>query len=124
VSSWPPVRATRSVRFDAWTGYDDIGRNHFQHVVTNLSESGDPAHVVLPHVHRFASPLKRWILGTHQGAVSHSQLDSYDFCQDGPKVCATLAELERAKSDQRTVQRIRRCPARSRGAGSGRRSRP
>ena len=65
------------VRTDAWTGYDDVGRYRFEHVVTNLSESGDPAHVVLPHVHLVASLLKRWILGTHQGAVSHSQLDYY-----------------------------------------------
>jgi hypothetical protein len=56
---------------------NDVGRYRFQHVVTNLSESGDPANVVLPHVHLIASLLKRWILGTHQGAVSHSQLDYY-----------------------------------------------
>ena len=65
------------VRTDAWTGYDHIGRYRFSHVVVNLSSSGDPAHVVLPHVHLVASLLKRWILGTHQGAVSHSQLDYY-----------------------------------------------
>ena len=32
------------VRTDAWTGYDDIGRYRFRHVVTNVSASGDPAH--------------------------------------------------------------------------------
>ena len=37
------------VRTDAWTGYDEIGRYRFGHVVTNVSASGDPAHVVLPH---------------------------------------------------------------------------
>jgi hypothetical protein len=31
--------------------------------------SGLPAHVPLPGVHRVASPAKRWLLGTHQGAV-------------------------------------------------------
>jgi hypothetical protein len=46
-------------------------------VVTNVSASGDPAHVALPHVHRVASLVQRWILGTHQGAVSHDQLDYY-----------------------------------------------
>jgi transposase-like protein len=65
------------VRTDAWTGYDDIGRYRFQHVVTNVSASGDPAHIALPHVHLVASLLKRWILGTHQGAISHGQLDYY-----------------------------------------------
>jgi len=42
-----------------------------------VSASGDPAHVVLPHVHRLASLIQRWILGTHQGAISHDQLDYY-----------------------------------------------
>ena len=42
-----------------------------------MSSSGDPAHVALPHVHLVASLLKRWILGTHQGAISHAQLDYY-----------------------------------------------
>jgi len=65
------------VRTDAWTGYDEIGRYRFDHVVTDMSSSGDPAHVALPHVHLVASLLKRWILGTHQGAISHAQLDYY-----------------------------------------------
>jgi transposase-like protein len=65
------------VRTDAWGAYNDIGRHRFRHVVTNLSASGDPAHVLMPEVHRVASLLKRWLLGTHQGAVSHDQLDYY-----------------------------------------------
>jgi len=48
-----------------------------RNVVTNVSASGDPAYVVLPHVHLVASLVKRWMLGTHQGAVSHAQLDYY-----------------------------------------------
>ncbi len=32
---------------------------------------------LLPRVHRVASLLKRWLLGTHQGAVSHEYLDYY-----------------------------------------------
>jgi hypothetical protein len=31
----------------------------------------------MPEVHRVASVLKRWLLGTYQGAVSHDQLDYY-----------------------------------------------
>ena len=65
------------VHTDAWGGYNDIGRYRFRHLVTNISASGDPAHVVMPEVHRVASLLKRWLLGTHQGAVSHDQLDYY-----------------------------------------------
>ena len=39
-------------------------------VVTNVSASGDPAHVVRPHVHIVSSLVKRWVLGTRQGAIS------------------------------------------------------
>ena len=31
----------------------------------------------MPQVHRVVSLLKRWLLGTHQGAVSHEHLDYY-----------------------------------------------
>jgi hypothetical protein len=31
----------------------------------------------MPGVHRLASLLKRWLLGTHQGAVHPTQLDYY-----------------------------------------------
>jgi transposase-like protein len=65
------------VRTDAYHGYDDVGRHRFSHVVVNVKQSGDPAHIVMPHVHRVASLLKRWLLGTHQGAVTHGQLDYY-----------------------------------------------
>jgi transposase-like protein len=65
------------VHTDAWPGYDDIGRYRFDHRITSLNATGDPAHVVLPHVHLVASLLKRWLLGTHQGAVTDHQLDYY-----------------------------------------------
>ena len=32
---------------------------------------------MMPGVHRVASLLKRWLLGTHQGAVSNRHLDYY-----------------------------------------------
>ena len=31
----------------------------------------------MPRVHRVISLLKRWLMGTHQGAVSHKHLDYY-----------------------------------------------
>ena len=36
-----------------------------------------PAHVAMPGVHRIASLLWRWLLGTHQGAFSMEHLQSY-----------------------------------------------
>lgn len=71
------VERRSEVRTDAWGGYNGVGEHRFSHVVTNAKASGDPAHVSMPEVHRGASLLKRWLLGTHQGAVSHDQLDYY-----------------------------------------------
>ncbi len=65
------------VRTDGWIGYFDVGRYRFGHEVTNVSASGDPANVVFPHVHRVASLVKRWLLATHQGAITSKQLDYY-----------------------------------------------
>jgi transposase-like protein len=62
---------------DHWGGYNDLGNVGYTHVKTNISASGDPAHVAMPCVHRVASLLKRWLLGTHQGGVSIRQLDFY-----------------------------------------------
>lgn len=49
----------------------------FVHRTITVSTSGTPAHVVLPGVHRVASLLKRWLLGTHQGAVEADHLQGY-----------------------------------------------
>ena len=42
-----------------------------------VSDSGDPAHVAMPGVHRIASFLKGWILGTQQGSVTPEHIQSY-----------------------------------------------
>lgn len=55
---------------DHWSGYSGLTEAGFTHQPTSLSASGDPAHVAMPRVHRVASLLKRWLLGTHQGGIS------------------------------------------------------
>ena len=57
-----------TVRTDGWGGYADLRKHGYTRQKTVLSSSHDPAHVSMPGVHRVASLLKRWILGTHQGA--------------------------------------------------------
>ena len=71
------VQKGAKLRTDAWTGYNGIEVMGYKHIVTNISESGDPAHVVMPRVHRVASLLDRWWLGIHQGAIRPSHLDYY-----------------------------------------------
>ena len=65
------------VHTDGWKGYNNIAKKGYTHQVTILSPSDDPAHKLMPRVHRVASLLKRWLLGTHQGAVSEKHLDYY-----------------------------------------------
>jgi hypothetical protein len=65
------------VRSDGWTGYKGIETLGYKQIVTNISASEDPAHVVMPRVHRVASLLDRWWLGVHQGAIRSSHLDYY-----------------------------------------------
>lgn len=65
------------VHTDAWPGYNDLPQHGYARHRTNLSTSQDPAHVVMPAVHRVASLLKRWLLGTHQGSVTPDHLQSY-----------------------------------------------
>ena len=58
-------------------GYAGLSGLGYDHMVINQSASPDPAHVVLPAVHRIAALLKRWLLGTYQGAVSREHLNYY-----------------------------------------------
>ena len=66
-----------TIRTDGWGGYNDVPAHGYLRKKVVLSASGDPAHVSMPGVHRVASLLKRWILGTHQGAVVPEHLQSY-----------------------------------------------
>ncbi len=50
------------------------GFHHRPHVV---STGGEPARKQLKHVHLVISLLKRWLGGTHQGAVTPSHLQAY-----------------------------------------------
>ena len=61
---------------DGWGSYNGLS-NGYEHRQTILSSSDDPAHVVMPGVHQVASLLKRWLLGTHQGAYTMEHLQSY-----------------------------------------------
>jgi len=71
------VVAGAKIHTDGWTGYNGLNKLGYEHIVTNISASGDPAHVVMPRVHLVASLLARWWLGIHQGAIRRSYLSYY-----------------------------------------------
>lgn len=57
------------IRTDDWSGYNGLSDNGFQHVVASPND--------LKLVHLVAALLKRWLLGTYQGAVRPSHLTYY-----------------------------------------------
>jgi transposase-like protein len=59
----------------AYGGMEALGYSHEVSVL--LGKGADAAIRLLPRVHRVAALLKRWLLGTHQGAVSVEHLDYY-----------------------------------------------
>ena len=63
-------------RFDPVNGYE-LSKCGYKHDRVVLSDTGDPAHISMPGVHRVAALVKRWLLSTHQGAVSSKHLDYY-----------------------------------------------
>jgi len=65
------------VHTDGWCGYNGLGSLGYLHAVTKLAGARETASEAMPRVHRVVSLLKRWLLGTHQGAVSREHLDYY-----------------------------------------------
>jgi transposase-like protein len=63
------------VQTDGWGGYNNLGSlGYVREIVRKDADVGDN---LLPCCNRVASLLKRWLLGTHQGAVSHEHLEYY-----------------------------------------------
>lgn len=71
------VQIGSEVRTDGWSGYNGLDAKGYRHKAINIAASGDPAHVVMPRVHRVASLFSRVWLGTHQGAIRPSHLAYY-----------------------------------------------
>jgi transposase-like protein len=66
-----------TVHTDGWRGYFGVEVAGYEHQVTRLKGNKGTGSELMPRVHRVASLLKRWLLGTHQGAVIREQLDYY-----------------------------------------------
>lgn len=68
------VASGSTVRSDGWRGY--LGLEGYVHdrQVQRHQEEGEH---LLPRVHRVIALLKRWLLGTHQGAIGPQHLDDY-----------------------------------------------
>jgi transposase-like protein len=74
------VKPGATVITDGWQGYcglDQSGYIHQPRSQRAAKASGDDSGGLLPGVHCVASLAKRWLLGTHQGAVDREHLASY-----------------------------------------------
>jgi transposase-like protein/ribosomal protein L37AE/L43A len=65
------------IRTDGWSSYLALASKEYTHDRVVQRSSKEKACELLPGVHRVASLLKRWLLGTHQGAVSSQHLGYY-----------------------------------------------
>jgi len=63
------------VRTDGWRSYTALPPAGYRHVV--VRQTAEVGENLLPLVNRVAALLKRWLQGTHQGAVRPSHLDYY-----------------------------------------------
>jgi len=71
------VEAGSVVHTDGWLGYLPLEGNGYDHEITFLKGKKKTPSELMPRVHRVISLLKRWLMGTHQGAVSLEHLDYY-----------------------------------------------
>jgi len=71
------VEPGATVRTDGSPIYLRLVKAGFDHDPFVILGSNTPAHRPLPGVHRIASLLKRWLLGTHHGAVDPRHVDYY-----------------------------------------------
>lgn len=70
------VEVGSTIITDGWSGYSFISTSGFTHKMTPKKDVQSEDEM-LPHVHMIISLLKRWLLGTHQGAVSEKHLQAY-----------------------------------------------
>lgn len=65
------------VRTDGSHIYTPLANEGFLHTPHVMLGSKVPAHEPLPGVHRVAALVKRWLLGTHHGAIDPKHIDGY-----------------------------------------------
>jgi transposase-like protein len=63
------------IQTDGWAGYNRLNQLNYSHEI--FRKEANVGEDLLPFCHRVASLLKRWLLGTLQGAVSHEHLEYY-----------------------------------------------
>ena len=71
------VARPTTVATDGWSGYRGLDAAGYSHEPHNLSATSDDAAAQLPAIHLVFSLAKRWLLGTHHGAVGEKHMPAY-----------------------------------------------
>jgi transposase-like protein len=71
------VARAATVATDGWSGYAGLGAAGYAHEALNLSASWGDAALRLPAIHLVFGLAKRWLLGTHHGAVGKKHMPAY-----------------------------------------------
>jgi transposase-like protein len=72
------VEAGSVIHTDGWLGYLPLESKGYEHEVTFLKGKKKTPSELMPRVHLVLCLLKRWLMGTHQGAISPPKhLDYY-----------------------------------------------
>ena len=69
------VSVGSTIRTDGWSGYTDLSKQGYIHLPQSNHSIKDTD--TIPLTHLVAALLKRWLLGTHQGRISHKNLPYY-----------------------------------------------
>ena len=71
------VATPAAVATDGWAGYAGLPAEGYAHEPIDPGASGGDAALRLPGIHLVFGLAKRWLLGTHHGAVSPKHLPAY-----------------------------------------------
>jgi transposase-like protein len=71
------VAKPSTVATDGWSGYAGLETAGYTHAPLNLSATWGDAALRLPAIHLVFGLAKRWLLGTHHGAVRKKHLPAY-----------------------------------------------
>jgi len=70
------IEPSSTIITDGWPSYNELNKKGYKHKVQKATVK-DEDEEVLPNVHRIASLLKRWLLGTHQSYLNKNKLEYY-----------------------------------------------
>jgi transposase-like protein len=71
------VARPATVATDGWSGYRGLAATGYRHEPVDLATSWGDASLRLPAIHLVFGLAKRWLLGTHHGAVGAKHLPAY-----------------------------------------------